>query len=59
MPHKEVKIAKNVTRLLGMCCDRNMSQEQIHILTKPIREARIAEEKETIALSLIEELDKK
>ena len=42
-----------------MCWDRNMSQEQIHTLTKPIREAKTIKEKETIALKLIEEMDKK
>ncbi|MBP5244868.1 MAG: hypothetical protein J6036_00195 [Clostridia bacterium] len=58
MPHKEIKIAKNVTKLLGICWDRNMSEEQIHILTKPIREAGSAREREAIASKIIEELQK-
>ena len=58
MPPKEIKTAKNTAKLLGMCWDKNMSQEQIHILTKSVREARTAKEKELEALKLIMNLNK-
>ena len=59
MLRKEIKVAKNATKLLGMCWDRNMSREQIHTLTKPIRDVRTVKEKEAVALKLIEELSQK
>ena len=58
---KEIDILnffKNTTKLLGICWDRNMSEKQIHILTKPIRKAGSVKEMEAIALKIIEELQK-
>ena len=59
MLHKEVKIAKNTTKLLGMCWDRNMSHQQILALIKPIGDAKTVKDKEAVALKLIEELSQK
>ena len=59
MIHKEAKVAKNATKLLGMCYDRNMSHQQILELIKPIGDAKTVKDKEAVALKLIEELSKK
>ena len=53
---KEVKVAKNSVKLLNLCWDKGLTQEEIYILVEPIRKAETIREKEDIALKLIEEL---